>query len=301
MIIGLHDGDIDHFRFGKNYPNLALMKISAFYKQDKNNIVEWFNPLIRDTYDLVFSSKIFSWTRTDEYLPKNIIKGGTGYGLYTELHEEIDSMYPDYSIYPNCNYAIGFLTRGCIRSCDFCIVPKKEGNIRPYKKWQDVVRKDTKKIVLMDNNILACDYGIGQLEELSKTNYRVDLNQGMDARLLDDNICKIIKGIKWIKYIRFACDSIGVLPYVEKLIELFDKYKIPKSRVFFYVIIRNPNEAEYIIQALNKMSKNFNIYAQAEIDKNGKVDKINKEYSRYVFGRCYHNHTWETYKEKYNI
>jgi len=122
----------------------------------------------------------------------------------------------------------------------------------------------------------------------------------MDIRLLNDDICKILKSLKWIKYIRFACDNKDQLADVSKMVELFDKYKLPKSRVFFYVIIRDIETAEFIVQSLNKMYGGFNIYAQAEV-KNGKVNKLHKEFSRYVYGRCYYRHTWDTYKEKYLI
>ena len=104
MNIGLHDSDATDF------PNYALMKISAWHKAQGDN-VEWWNPLM--TYDRVYSSKVFTFTPENPYLPENTIKGGTGYGLYNELPPEIDDMFPDYSIYPKVDYAIGFLTRGC--------------------------------------------------------------------------------------------------------------------------------------------------------------------------------------------
>ncbi len=102
--------------------------------------------------------------------------------ILTELAPEIDKMFPDYSIYPECNYAIGYFTRGCPNRCKWCIVPKKEGNIRPYRAWQDLVRPDTDKLVLMDNNILTCEYGIEQLAGLIGSGYRIDLNQGREAQ-----------------------------------------------------------------------------------------------------------------------
>ena len=173
----------------------------------------------------MYSSKVFDYTPENPYLPVDTIKGGTGYGLYGELPEEIDRMFPDYSIYPRCDYAIGFLTRGCPNKCEWCYVPKKEGNIRPYAKWQDIVRPDSKKLVLMDNNILASPYGITQLEELTHTDYHIDLNQGMDVRLLNDDVCKILARLKWIKYIRFSCDTQAQAKYVRSLLLLRKVYR----------------------------------------------------------------------------
>ena len=83
-------------------------------------------------------------------------------------------------------------------------MPDKEGDIRPYSDWRGIARTDTKKLVLMDNNILASEYGLEQLSELSKTDYRLDLNQGMDARLVNERIADIITRLKWIKYVRFS-------------------------------------------------------------------------------------------------
>ena len=156
MIIGLHDAERDHFRH-KTFPNLALMKISAYHKRIGDQ-AEWWNPLKQ--YGRIYSSKVFDFTPADPYLPSEAIRGGTGYRdipVNQTLPVEIDDMHPDYSIYPECDYAVGYLTRGCIRNCRWCIVPKKEGGIRPYREWQEIVRHDTDKLILMDNNILASD------------------------------------------------------------------------------------------------------------------------------------------------
>ena len=164
MIIGLHDSD------KTNFPNYALMKLSAWHKMNGNK-VEWFMPLM--PYDEIYSSKVFTFTPEDPYLPSDAIRGGVGYGSLEALPEEIDEMFPDYSIYPKVDYAIGYLTRGCIRNCPWCIVPKKEGYIKPYRKWEDIVRPDSRDIVFMDNNVLASDFGIEQMESMIGKNVRV--------------------------------------------------------------------------------------------------------------------------------
>ena len=301
MKVGLHDAEMEHLK-NKIFPNFALMKISAYHKSLGDD-VEWWMPL--NTYDRVYSSKVFDYTPENPYLPADTIKGGTGYGLYNVLPEEIDRMFPDYTIYPKCDYAIGFLTRGCPNNCEWCYVPKKEGNIRPYAMWQDIVRPDSKKLVLMDNNILASDYGIAQLEELTHTDYQIDLNQGMDVRLLNDDVCKILANLKWIKYIRFSCDTQSQLPHFEKLVELFDKYGIAKSRVFVYMLVRkNLKEADERLHKLENICKNFSVYAQAERnDRKGIVpDKMQMEFTqRYVYGRCFKKETWSEYVHRHKL
>ena len=116
MRIAIHDADMEHFGKSDKFPNYALMKISAYHKA-RGDTVEWFTACERDLYDKVYSSKVFDFTPENDYLPADTVKGGTGYGIYEDLPEEIDSMFPDYSIYPECDYAIGFLTRGCPNKC----------------------------------------------------------------------------------------------------------------------------------------------------------------------------------------
>jgi len=299
MRIGLHDAEYERMA-NKSFPNLALMKISSYYKS-LGCQVEWWVP--DKSYDLIYSSKVFDFTPENKNLPKNTIKGGTGYGLYNELPEEIDCCYPDYSLYPLCDYAIGFLTRGCINNCSYCVVPKKEGKIRPYERWQDIVRSSSDKLVLMDNNVLACKYGINQLKELSETNYKIDLNQGIDIMLLNDEVCEIIKKLKWIKYIRFSCDKAYQLPYFENLVKLFDKYKIAKSRVFIYILVQKDLEdADRRVQELHRICRSFNLYAQAERNKEIELDKLQLEFAqKYVYGRCYKKENFKSYCKRHSL
>ena len=201
MIVGLHDADMEHLntkRRNKTFPNYAIMKISAYHKA-LGDTVEWWEP--SKIYDRVYSSKIFDFTPENPLLPENTIKGGTGYGLFSDLPKEIDEMFPDYSLYPDCDYAIGYITRGCPNNCRWCIVPHKEGAVRPYRTWEQLVRPDSNKLVLMDNNILSLDYGVEQLKSLIDSGYSIDLNQGLDARLVTDSIAAILANLKWIKFI----------------------------------------------------------------------------------------------------
>ena len=110
----LYDAEAEHFRGRKKFPNYALMKISAWHKSQRDT-VEWRKPL--EFFDRVYSSKVFDFTPENPYLPPDTIKGGTGYGLFTELAPEVDGMFPDYSIYPDCEYAIGYLACGCPNRC----------------------------------------------------------------------------------------------------------------------------------------------------------------------------------------
>ena len=272
MNIGLHDAEKDHFRH-KTFPNLALMKISSYHKKNRDQ-VEWWNPLYR--YDRVYSSKVFDFTPVDPYLPDDAIRGGTGYidiPIDRTLPREVDNAFPDYSIYQECDYAIGYLTRGCPNHCRWCVVPRKEGNIRPYREWREIVRSDTDKLILMDNNILASDHGIQQMESLIGSGYRIDLNQGMDARLVDREIAQILSRLSWIRHIRFSCDQ--------------------KSQI-------EPIRRTKRVEAL-KRYKGINLYAQPE--RNDRLDvipnKMQLEFAqRYIYGGCYRTETWEEYTRR---
>ena len=300
MKIGLHDAEKVYLK-NKTFPNLALMKISAYHKSFGDD-VEWWNPLCR--YDRIYSSKIFDFTPPDPYLPDDAVRGGTGYDdipVNQELPEEIDIMFPDYSIYPSCDYAIGYITRGCIRNCRWCVVPKKEGMIRPYRQWQEIVRDDTDKLVLMDNNILACDYGIRQLEILIGSGYRIDLNQGMDARLVTDEIAEILSQISWIRFIRFSCDQKSQIEPIRKTVSLLGRYGVKPYRIFVYLLVtKDIKDAADRVEALKEFH-GINIYAQAERNERIGImpNKVQLEFSqRYIYSGRYRTETWEQYCER---
>lgn len=202
MKIGLIDVD------GHNFPNLALMKISAYHKAQGDDVEWWWG---WGQYDRVYMSKVFDETYTPDHPEplnaKEIIKGGTGYGLDNHLPDEIEHMYPDYSLYPELtkDTAYGFLTRGCPNNCPFCIVSGKEGRVS--RKVADLSEwwSGQKNIVLMDPNLLACREHIDLLRQLEESRAWVNINQGLDARLLTPENIDVIKRLK-IKSIHFAWD-----------------------------------------------------------------------------------------------
>lgn len=214
MRVGLIDVDGHHF------PNLALMKISAWHKAQGDD-VEWCLPM--DHYDVVYQSKVFDDTYSPDidWYPQadKIIKGGTGYGLDNKLPDEIEHIYPDYSIYPKLtkDTAFGFLTRGCPRGCAFCIVAGKEG--RRSIKVADLSEfwRGQKKIVLLDPNILACREHPNLLQQLIDSKACVDINQGLDIRLTNERNIELINQIK-VKEIHFAWDNADddLKPYFER-------------------------------------------------------------------------------------
>lgn len=201
MRIGLIDVD------GHNFPNLPLMKISAWHKA-QGDTVEWCEPLLH--YDRVYQSRVFddTYSRDIDWVPQadEIIKGGTGYGMKNVLPEEIEHMYPDYDLYGVTDTAYGFLTRGCPRACPFCIVAGKEG--RRSRKVADLSEfwRGQKNIVLLDPNLLASPDHIELLGQLVESRAWVDFSQGLDVRLVTEKNVEALNQVK-AKRLHFAWDN----------------------------------------------------------------------------------------------
>lgn len=256
------------------YPNLALMKLSAWHKK-RGDIVSWYNPL--EHYDKVYMAKVFTFTPDYGYYvnAEEVEKGGTGYDLHKTLLMEIDRLQPDYTIYPQIDTktAYGFLTRGCPNRCKWCVVPKKEGNITSYMDVDEISVEGRTNLILMDNNILASDYGLAQIEKIIQRKYHVDFNQGLDARLVTDDIARLLAKVKWIKRIRFGCDTPGQIAECERAINLLDKHGY-HGEVFLYCILMDFKESFNRINHWKGMSKRIIPHAQPYRDLNNPYQVI---------------------------
>lgn len=301
--VALHDAEADHFGTLDKFPNYALMKISAFHKAQGDS-VEWFMPIMAPFYDLIYSSKVFDFTPDNPYLPASTIKGGTGYGIFNELPDEIDRAFPDYSIYPNCDYAIGFLTRGCPNKCPWCYVPQKEGKIRPYRTWQELVRPDTKKLTLMDNNILACPHGIEQLRQLAETDYRIDINQAMSVFLITTETADILARCKWQKYIRFSVDQKAQIEGMYRAADLLAERGIPNSKLFIYCLLTDDLDDDLQrVYSMRKL-KSATLYGMPYKDqRKGIMPKRwqNVMAQKYIYSGQWRKINWAEWKEDHKF
>ena len=213
--IGLIDVD------GHNFPNLALMRISAYHKSKGDTVEWWWSDFVH--YDVVYMSKVFS----DAYSPDvpeplnadKVIKGGTGYQIHlvngkeeydketdTKLPIEVERMFPDYSIYPQYDFAVSMTSRGCPRGCSFCHVAAKEG--RCAVKVADVSDfwNGQKEIRILDPNITACKEKRDLMKQYKETGAILDFTQGLDIRLLNDDDIADINEMR-LRTLHFAWDN----------------------------------------------------------------------------------------------
>lgn len=300
--IGLIDVD------SHNFPNLALMKISAYHKQKGDN-VEWCIPIKH--YDIVYVSKVFG----DEYSNMDmtaiqadkIIYGGTGFAMSVnggkEVYEkkkdeilpcEIEHIYPDYSLYPDLtkDKAYGFLTRGCPNNCSFCPVSKKEGlishKVADLNEWWN----GQKEIILLDPNILACKQHLELLEQLADSGATVDFCQGLDARFINGKNLEILSRIK-IKALHFAFDFMKNEKRIIKGLELAkQRLKINDRNAIVYMLTNFDTTIEqdlYRVKAIMKAGylPDIRIYRKNSLPKRHILRDLQRWCNnRFIFHSC---------------
>lgn len=249
MKIGLIDVD------GHNYPNLPLMKLSAWHKK-QGDIVRWYDAFdgLVEEYDKVYMSKVFSFTPDYEHpiYAREVNRGGSGYCIEIEsgkevyrkerdknLPEEIEHIYPDYSLYPEQtkDTAYGFLTRGCPRGCSFCVVKDKEGlyshKVANLSEFWD----GQKKIELLDPNLLACKDWEELLQQLIDSKARVNFNQGLDIRMMTERKAEMLSQIP-IEAIHFAWDRYEDKDIIQPKFKIFrEKSKVNPHDLQVYCLV----------------------------------------------------------------
>jgi hypothetical protein len=230
---------------GLRWQNRALMGISTLYKSRGCEVgFDTSKP------DLVFVSCVFKKNIhnalrecTNEMRADNVVSiGGSGISLKSKLSEEIELIKPDYDLYPVEGYhqhSLGFTTRGCIRNCEFCIVNEKEGAFRRVQHVKEFVDFRYKNVTLLDNNILADkEWFFENTNWILDHKLRLNISQGMDIRLLTDEIAEQLHRIKFVdQQMRFAWDRVEMEETVKTGIEMLKDHGINVRRnVSFFVL-----------------------------------------------------------------
>lgn len=286
-----------------NYPNLVLMKLSAWHKKQGDD-VEWYD--FTRHYDKVYMSKVFHSSPDYGYVinADEVVRGGTGYAIHgaggetykkeddKPLPYEVEHIMPDYSLYGITDTAYGFLTRGCPRGCQFCIVGKKEGLCSRKVADLDEFWCGQKKIVLNDPNILACREWKDLLNQLADSKANVDLNQGLDARLLNEEKCLALDKIN-ISEIHFAWDRYEdkdkVLPKLKMFAEICKK-KPQMHNAIVYVLVNHTSTIEQDLERIYTL-REMGYWAYVTVYDKAHADHIYTDLqrwcnNRFVFARC---------------
>ncbi len=279
-------------------PNLALMKISAYHKQQGDS-VEMYSPLFKPEYDKVYASKVFSFSDGSLLDPDTMEIGGTGYDLKAGLPSEIEAMQPDYSIY-GYPHNIGFTMRGCRLKCSFCVVPEKEG--KPKSAWtipEIWQQRDSDFIVLLDNDFFGNPQWDARIQEISDTGVRVNFSQGLNIRNLKPEQARAIASIRFSninntkKQIHFAWDD----PRHEKLImrgfDIAVAAGLKPWQMAFYVLIGYHSTHE---QDLHRVSLLQELGCDPYVMPYNKSDPYQAAFTRWVNHKAIFNSVaWSDY------
>lgn len=279
-------------------PNLALMHLSAYHKAIGDTV--GFN--VTDP-DKIYASVVFKKNKhlTDGlhfYYPNAEIDiGGSGADVIKSLDNEINKMMPDYSLYPNCDYDLGFTSRGCNRNCYFCIVPKKEGKFHINQHPSEFHDPIHKKIVLMDNNILLSKEWFFEVTDwIIENNLKVDFNQGLDIRLVDWEIAKRIAELKPIDIWHFAFDSMDYLNYVIDGIDLLKKANVDvRNRTNWYVYLHNDDSFSDALQRCNIL-RSYNALPYLMVNRETKRTQRITDLKRWTRPQIFFTTNFEKYK-----
>ncbi len=272
-------------------PNIALVKIEYYYQQKGAEII-WNSDVWLPVADKIYVSCIFTKNRhkCKEYEAWGAEIGGTGYDIKKKLPIEIEKIKPRINL--------DFATRGCIRKCKFCFVSKKEGKMKVDRDLYDIWDGKSKEVILLDNNILAEPEHFKLIcKQAIKENIKLDFNQGLDIRLVTDEIAKLLSKLK-MKYYRFALDQPALINVFRKKLEILNKY-ISLKKVIVYVLVGFDTEWDDDMKRLLFLkSKNCRSYLMRHANLNG-----NKKYivlSSWVNQRQFFmTHTFEDFVKIY--
>lgn len=235
-------------------PNVALMQLSAWHKAHGDQ-VKLYEPLWDDP-DLIYASKIFDFSDDYAYFPDGceIVRGGTGYSLDSRLPDGVDRQYPDYELL-GCDFAIGRVSRGCIRRCPWCVVWKQDGKVRQVGTLDDFWRGQTHLRLLDDNLTALPDLFVEVCDELARLKVRT-MFEALDIRLMTVETAQALAKVKRWGQVHFAFDTPAIEAGVRRGIAALKEGGFPLWAATFYVLIgfnTTPDEDLYRVELLRSL------------------------------------------------
>ena len=261
MKIGIIDADL--LDNGTRHPNLALMKLSGFFKANGHAVKLLNSYTDLEDYDKIYISKVFKFTNIPEgiiSLP-NIEIGGTGFfdDGGDSLPDVIEHHMPDYDLYKEytnsvlekgknrnsisdyLNCSIGFTTRGCFRKCSFCVNKKYDKAVihSPVNEFYDPTRP---YIYLWDDNFLAFSGWEAILDDLEATGKPFQFRQGLDVRLMTDKKAKRLSNTKYHGDFIFAFDHLEERGTIEEKLKLWKRYCAKTTKLYVLCAYESQDE-----------------------------------------------------------
>lgn len=293
-------------------PNLALMKICA-YHEAQGDAIEWYQgPIFSGCYDKIYASQIFAFSQRPELPMDKTVIGGTGIDFTNRLPSEIEAMPPSYSLYPECDYHIGFSMKGCRFKCSFCCVPVKEGAPYKYSSIDQILYKPDgmynnpmatdNRIVLLDNDFFGTgDWDIN-LRRIIDLGAKVNFNQGLNIRILTQRQADLLAKCKYYnthftdRYLTFAWDRYQDRADIMKGIERCDKAGISRKHLQFFVLIGYDTTPE---QDLDRVMTLKDLGCRPFVMPYNKFDGYQKRFARWVNSPQLRNVSWDSYIHNY--
>lgn len=260
------------------YPPLGLLKLSAYHKRNGDE-VEFVQGFSNDGFepDIIYITSLFTYAYepvhdviryySKKYGKSRIVVGGIYATLCPEylreifkdrieihqgLMEEAEDILPDYSLIPSWDSSILFASRGCVRKCHFCSVPKIEPEFKAKQSIRHLIYPGHNKIILWDNNILASPYWGNIFDELEELNLKVDFNQGLDARFLNEEVAVRLKRLR-ISIVRLAYDSDAIRPYLERAIRILNGVRIRGRNIIVYCLYNHLDTPENFLERIKDL------------------------------------------------
>jgi hypothetical protein len=285
-------------------PNLAIMRLSAYHKATGDEVIfPWHGQAV----DRLLVSLVFTRNRREaEHLPRYAETGGTGWDYTVKLPPDVEATQPDYDLY-GIDYGIGFLWRGCVNKCPFCVVPRKEGSMHQVATIPDLLNPQSNRLVLLDNNLTAAPNVLDLLGELAERKVCVNVNQGMDIRRMTPEIAAALANVNFnnhtftYKQIHFAWDSMGLEQAVRNGVQMLTDAGIKPYKLMFYMLCgfnTTFDQDMYRFEVLRELG--CDPYVMVYQDLEGRPmeqDPRLRHFERWVNARIYKSATgrWEEY------